>query len=231
MGIEKLIPDYPSLGVFTRLLARSATGQPVTTYTSHYRKPRRNSEMHIVLVDNGRTTSMADGEDYSMLKCLRCGACINTCPVYRRSGGYSYRHFIPGPIGINLGMLADAVHNADMLSACSLCLSCEQVCPAKIDLGRQIYRRRQTLVLFGRQNKVKQMLSRSLQYVFSHPRFYNRLLRLAPIVNKLPRFLVYNRLNTWGEGRELPLFAPESFTNLWRKGKVQGQTNQKQDDE
>ncbi|KAA6327601.1 Lactate utilization protein B, partial [termite gut metagenome] len=105
MGLEKLVPNVKSLGVYTRLLARSATGQPSTSYTSHFRKPLKGHELHFVIVDNGRSEILGNSEHYQTLKCLRCGACMNTCPVYRRSGGYSYTYFIPGPIGINLGML------------------------------------------------------------------------------------------------------------------------------
>src|SRR3712207_9088596 len=90
------------LGIFTRLLARSATGQPITTYTSHYRRPREGGEYHIIIVDNGRSALLSHPEHIKTLNCIRCGACMNTCPVYRRSGGYSYTYFIPGPIGINL---------------------------------------------------------------------------------------------------------------------------------
>ncbi len=105
-GMEKIVPDLDALGVFTRLLARSATGQPVTTYTSHYRRPREGGEYHIIIVDNGRVPC-SKPDHIKTLNCIRCGACMNTCPVYRRSGGYSYTYFIPGPIGINLGMAHD----------------------------------------------------------------------------------------------------------------------------
>ena len=96
MGIEKIIPRDEDLGVFTRLLARSATGQAVTTYTLHYRKPKPGSQMHIVLVDNGRLKHLGSETHWNGLKCIRCGACINTCPVYRWSGGHSYGSVIPG---------------------------------------------------------------------------------------------------------------------------------------
>ena len=91
-GLEKIVPDREALGVFTRLLARSGTGQPITSYTSHYRKPRKGGELHIIIVDNGRSQILADPEHVKTLNCLRCGACMNTCPVYRRSGGYSYTY-------------------------------------------------------------------------------------------------------------------------------------------
>ncbi len=97
MGIEKLIPRAKDLGVFLRLLARSATGQPITTYSSHFHGPRPGGELHIVIVDNGRSQLLASEEFRGSLKCIRCGACMNTCPVYRRSGGYSYENTVSGP--------------------------------------------------------------------------------------------------------------------------------------
>jgi L-lactate dehydrogenase complex protein LldF len=220
MGIEKVIPDYRSLSVFIRLLARSATGQPATTYTSHYRKPRKGCEMHIVLTDNGRSDILANEDHIETLKCIRCAACMNTCPVYRRSGGYSYTYFIPGPVGINLGMLKSPEKYYDNVSACSLCYSCNHVCPAKIDLADQIYKWRQQLDSLKKADRTKKVLSAGMRYLFSRPSLYNTGLRFAPLINKAPRFLLYNCLNEWGKGRELPAFANESFTRMWKKGKV-----------
>ena len=101
MGIEKIIPARQHLGVFLRLLTRSATGQPITTYSSHFRKPRKGQQMHIVLVDNGRSAQLGREDFRNSLKCIRCGACMNTCPVYRRSGGHSYHHAISWPYRSN----------------------------------------------------------------------------------------------------------------------------------
>ena len=92
MGIEKLIPRAKDLGVFLRLLARSATGQPITTYSSHFHGPLPGGELHIVLVDNGRSEILGSDEFRRSLNCIRCGACMNTCPVYRRSGGHQLRN-------------------------------------------------------------------------------------------------------------------------------------------
>jgi L-lactate dehydrogenase complex protein LldF len=220
MGIEKIIPNYDSLSVFVRLLARSATGQPSTTYTSHFRKARPGGEMHIVLVDNGRSDIIGNEGHWETLKCLRCGACMNTCPVYRRSGGYSYTYFIPGPIGINLGMLRSPKEYSDNVSACSLCCSCDNVCPAKVNLSEQIYRWRQDLDSLHKANQMKKFISNRLTYIYSHPKLYRMCLKFAPIINHLPRFMVYNGLNAWGEGRELPTFAKHSFGSMWKKGKV-----------
>ncbi|MDH6356532.1 lactate utilization protein B [Parabacteroides sp. PF5-9] len=221
MGIEKLVPDKKALSVFTRLLARSATGQPITTYTSHYRKPSEGKEIHLIIVDNGRSKLSGNAEHYQSLKCIRCGACMNTCPVYRRSGGYAYTYFIPGPIGINLGMAKDPVKYHDNVSACSLCYSCNNVCPAKIDLADQIYRWRQNLDSYGKADRLKKTASYGMKYMFGSPPLFRTALKLAPVVNVMPRFILYNGLNNWGKGRELPKFAKESFVSMWKKGKVQ----------
>ncbi len=221
MGLEKIIPNHKALSVYTRLLARSATGQPVTSYISHFRKPRNGGEMHIVIVDNGRSEILSNDEHVQTLKCIRCGACMNTCPVYRRSGGYSYTYFIPGPIGVNLGMLKNPEEYSDNVSACSLCYSCNNVCPVKIDLADQIYRWRQNLDSLGKADKMKKMMSGGMKFLFTHPGLYKTSLKFAPLVNSMPRFMIYNGLNAWGKGRELPRFAKESFTSMWKKGKVQ----------
>ncbi|MDR2950419.1 MAG: lactate utilization protein [Prevotella sp.] len=221
MGLEKVIPNHKALSIYTRLLARSATGQPVTTYTSHFRKPRKGCEMHIILVDNGRSEILGNKEHIQTLKCIRCGACMNTCPVYRRSGGYSYTYFIPGPIGINLGMLKSPQEYADNVSACSLCYSCNNVCPVKIDLADQIYRWRQDLDSLHKADKMKKLMSTGMKFIFTHPGLYNTSLKFAPVINHLPRFMLYNGLNDWGKGRELPRFSKETFTEMWKKEKIQ----------
>ena len=223
-GLEKIVPDPDSLGVFTRLLARSGTGQPVTTYTTHYSRPQEGGEFHIIIVDNGRSRILAEKGHSKTLNCLRCGACMNTCPVYRRSGGYSYTYFIPGPIGINLSMLKNPEKYHDNVSACSLCMSCSNVCPAKVDLGEQIYLWRQSLDGLGKADRMKKFISDTMEIVMEHPTVFNTALKIAPVVNSLPRPIVYCRMDTWGAGRELPEFARESFNRMWKSGKVKGGT-------
>ena len=218
MGLEKIVPDYRSLAVFQRLLCRCGTGQPTTTFTSHFRKARPGAEMHIILVDNGRSDIIANAEHWESLKCIRCGACMNTCPVYRRSGGYSYTYFIPGPIGINLGMLRNKKKYTDNVSACSLCCSCDNVCPAKVNLSEQIYRWRQELDSLGKADSMKKAMSNGMKVLFDHPSLYRTALKFAPWANHAPRFAIYNSLNGWGEGREMPVFAKQSF-HEWRKNK------------
>lgn len=216
-GIEKVIESLDQLAVFTRLLARSATGQPSTTYTSSFRKPQEGGELHFIIVDNGRSEIIANKEHDKILNCIRCGACMNTCPVYRRTGGYTYSYFIPGPLGINLGMLKNPLKYSGNVSACSLCLSCSNVCPVKIDLGEQIYRWRQQLSPLGVANREKKMMSQGLKFLMERPKLFNTALKLAPVANSLPRFMLYNRLNAWGKERELPRFASESFNEWWIK--------------
>ena len=219
MGLEKIVPDYRSLAVFQRLLCRCGTGQPTTTFTSHFRKARPGAEMHIILVDNGRSDIIANAEHWESLKCIRCGACMNTCPVYRRSGGYSYTYFIPGPIGINLGMLRNKKKYTDNVSACSLCCSCDNVCPVKVNLSEQIYRWRQELDSLGKADCMKKAMSNVMKVLFDHPSLYRTALKFAPWSNHAPRFAIYNSLNGWGEGREMPVFAKQSFHEWWKNKK------------
>lgn len=217
-GIEKVIESLDQLAVFTRLLARSATGQPSTTYTSSFRKPQQGGgELHFIIVDNGRSQIIADKEHDKILNCIRCGACMNTCPVYRRTGGYTYSYFIPGPLGINLGMLKNPKEFSGNVSACSLCLSCSNVCPVMIDLGEQIYRWRQKLAPLGVANKEKKMMSSGMKFLMERPKLFNTALKMAPVANSMPRFMLYNSLNAWGKHRELPKFAKQSFNEWWKK--------------
>ena len=220
MGIEKLIPNYQAMGVFQRLLARSGTGQETTVYTSHFRGPRPGGEMHIVLVDNGRSDILGNPEHWQTLKCMRCGACMNTCPVYRRSAGYSYTYFIPGPIGINLGMLRDKDMYYDNVSACSLCCSCDNVCPVKVDLSSQVYRWRQQLDSMGHADPMKKTMSKGMSFLFNHPAVYTATLRLAPMANCVPAPLMNVKLNPWAYGHTMMKFPKKSFHQLWKEKKV-----------
>ena len=170
---------------------------------------------------------LAHPDHIKTLNCIRCGACMNTCPVYRRSGGYSYTYFIPGPIGINLGMAHDPEKYYDNLSACSLRMSCSDVCPAKVDLAEQIYKWRQDLDKIGKANTGKKIMSGGMKVLMDHPALFNAALWAAPAVNYLPRFIKYNDLDAWGKGRELPEFASESFNEMWKKNKVQGKEENK----
>ena len=233
-GIEKLVPRAEDLAVFLRLLARSATGQPVTTYTSHFHGPRPGGELHIVLVDNGRSDLADDPEFRDILNCIRCGACMNTCPVYRRSGGHSYAATVPGPLGSVLNplhALTPVVAGSDAREgerghahgslpfACSLCGSCTDVCPVKIPLHHQLLALRKTVGDRGLLPWGKRVQMRAAGAVLNSPRLFGSVGKLArkalPI---LPRAAVYHRLNPWGAGRDLPPAPERSFRELWAGG-------------
>ena len=152
---------------------------------------------------------------------MRCGACMNTCPVYRRSGGYSYTYFIPGPIGVNLGMLKNPQKYSDNVSACTLCLSCDNVCPSKVGPGSQIYAWRQSLERLGKANPVKKAMSNGMKYLFDRPALYTTALKFAPLVNLIPECCThFSNWNAWGIGHTMPEFAKKSFHQLWKEGKV-----------
>lgn len=223
MGIEKLIPRAEHLGVFLRLLARSATGQPITTYSSHFHGPAPGGELHVVLVDNGRSDILGSDEFRRSLSCIRCGACMNTCPVYRRSGGYSYRSTVPGPIGSILAPSRDAKTYYSLPHACSLCGSCDDVCPVKIDIHHQLLTWRKEIAVRGYLPWTKRWGMALMSQVLRRPWLY----RLSGAVGRmalrwLPRPLLYNRLNPWGKQRELPPAPRQSFRQLYRQRQAKG---------
>lgn len=219
MGIEKIIPRLQDLSVFTRLLARSATGQPITSYTSHFHGPIEGGQMHIVIVDNNRTPFLKSDSYKKALNCIRCGACMNTCPIYRRSGGHSYDYVIPGPIGSTLGTFRDPKKHKTLSFACTLCGSCSNVCPAKIDLDSQLYTHRQDLrekdIITGK----KKFSMQAAVWLMNKPTLFNLAGKIArKIVPLLPKGLLYNKFNVWGEGRDLPKFPEKSFKELYKEG-------------
>jgi len=221
MGIEKLIPRAEHLPVFLRLLARSATGQPITAYSTHFRGPRApGCETHIVIVDSGRSEILASEDFRRSLNCIRCGACMNTCPVYRRSGGHSYQAVVPGPIGSILAPSYDASMHSTLPFACSLCGSCTEVCPVKIDLHLQLYNWREKIASRGLLPKSKMLGMWFASRVLRTPWLYRLSGRLARFaLPNLPRFLLYNPLNAWGRQRELPEAPRESFRQQFARRK------------
>jgi len=218
MGIEKIIPQEKHLGVFLRLLARSATGQPITTYSSHFNKPDDGKEMHIIIVDNGRTEQLSREDFRASLHCIRCGACMNTCPIYRRSGGHSYDYTIPGPIGSILSPGKDLKKHSSLPFASTLCGSCSNVCPVKINIHEQLYKWRQVIVQEEKQPIVKKSILKTAGIVLSKPKLYKMAGKSARFALKhAPRFMIYNKLNAWGKARELPEVKNDSFDEWYKK--------------
>ena len=219
MGIEKIIPRRQDLGVFLRILARSATGQPVTNYNSHFRSPAPGKEMHIILVDNGRTDQLAREKFKNSLKCIRCGACMNTCPIYRRSGGFSYGSVVPGPIGSILSPGLDLKKYSSLPFASTLCGSCSDVCPVKINIHEQLYEWRQEITKAQGAN-AKSISMKIANGIFSTPFAYKisgEMLRGA--LKILPEAITYSSLNTWGKQRDLPEVPKESFKDWYKKNR------------
>lgn len=217
VGIEKLIPRIDDLAVFMRLLARNATGQPITTYTSHFHGPVNGGELHVVLVDNDRSRLLGDARYRDSLRCIRCGACLNTCPVYRRSGGHSYHATIPGPIGSVLNPSRDAEAYYSLPYACSLCGSCADICPVKIPLDQLLLDLRGEMASAKYLPWPKRVLMKLTSFVMQRTWLFSWSGKLARWFGPwMPRWLIYNRFNIWGRHREIPEFPKRSFRELYR---------------
>src|SRR6266478_2165107 len=181
-GIEKLIPRAQDLATFLKLLGRSATGQPLTVYTSFLSGPRRGDEIdgpdefYVVLIDNGRTKLLADREKRQSLYCIRCGACLNICPVYRTIGGHAFPWVYSGPIGaIITPQFLGAMHEPALPFASSLCGACAEVCPVKIDIPKVLLDLRADVnkaKARDGQGKLERLAFRVWAWVMRHPRIY-----------------------------------------------------------
>ena len=218
IGIEKIIPRTEHLGVFVRMLSRSALGSPITQITSHFRAPRAGTAMHIVLVDNGRSERLGMADFWYSLKCIRCGACMNTCPVYRRSGGLSYGATYSGPIGVIIDPTFNLRKYSSLPFASTLNGSCTHVCPVKINIHEQIYKWRQIIAERHQLPFVKQEAMRVAGKVLSNPRLYRAAVETTGTsIEHLPRFMMYNRLNAWGRQREVPSAPAQTFRQWYVK--------------
>ena len=220
-GIEKLVPNMESLAVFIRLLARSATGEAITQYTSTFRKPREGAAMHVILVDNGRSSRLVLERFWHSLKCIRCAACMNTCPVYRRSGGLSYGSTYMGPIGIIMMPTFDVRRYSELPFASTLNGSCTNVCPVKIDIHKQIYGWREVMEEKGQIQTVKKQAMKVADKVLSNPALYQiATTGVSAALDVLPHFAIYNRLNAWGKHRDVPEAASETFHEWYKNHRL-----------
>ncbi len=220
IGIEKIIPRLEHLSVFVRLLSRSALGSPMTQYTSHFRGPRAGGEMHVVLVDNGRSERLGLKEFWTSLKCIRCGACMNTCPVYRRSGGLSYGATYSGPIGLIIDPTFNARKYSNLPFASSLNGSCTNVCPVKINIHEQIYAWRRELVNRHEVPLAKKATMIAAGELLSRPAAYRAAIGAADAaLAHLPRFVIYNGLNAWGKHREVPHPPKQTFHSWYQENR------------
>jgi L-lactate dehydrogenase complex protein LldF len=220
MGIEKIIPQAKHLGVFLRLLARSATGQPITTYSSHFHRPKKGQRFHIVIVNNGRTGQLGRPEFRASLKCIRCAACFNTCPVYRRSGGHSYHNSVAGPIGSILAPNIDMRANADLPFASTLCGSCTNVCPVKINIHEQLWSWRQILMKEGYGGAAKKTSMKAMAAVLSNSAIYRLAGKMGrKFLQFIPFMAQSKKLNPWYKQREMPEPPKHSFNEWYKKNR------------
>jgi L-lactate dehydrogenase complex protein LldF len=235
-GIEKLIPRAQDLAVFLKLLGRSATGQALTVYTSFLSGPRRAGEIdgpdefYVVLLDNGRTKLLADAGKRESLYCIRCGACLNHCPVYRKIGGHSFPWVYSGPIGaIITPQFMGIQHEPSLPFASSLCGACAEVCPVKIDIPKVLLDLRAEVKQAeqrGGTNRLERLAFKMWAWVMCHPRIYEmaakvaagvapsedgKWLRSAPALMNLPP------VRAWLSQRDLPPAPARSFRELWRR--------------
>ena len=226
MGVEKVVPSMTDLMVFLAVLAKSATGQKLSVYTTLVQGPRRGGELegpdefHLVLLDNGRIRQLA-GTLRESLYCLRCGACLNVCPVYRQIGGHAYGHTYPGPIGILLtAMLNGSPAVKDLAHASSLCGACADVCPVRIDIPRMLIELRREVNEQRIAPWRERVAFRALGWLLGRPALYRLA---APVARLLQRPFAHGRVihrlplafGEWTRTRDLPAVAPRTFQERW----------------
>lgn len=236
MGIEKVIPRYEDLSLFLTLLARSATGQKSSTYVSFITGARRKTdidgpeEFHLVLLDNGRSRILASEETRESLYCIRCGACLNNCPVYRKVGGHSYGWVYSGPIGAIINPQLMGIDRAPELPfASSLCGACRDVCPVKIDFPKVLLELRHKVVESKKEKKrgggaiVEKISVRLWRYIVTRKKLYDFTSRISYYLqlpwrgdNGTLRSLPFP-FSKWTDERDFPAIAKTTFREKWKK--------------
>jgi L-lactate dehydrogenase complex protein LldF len=221
MGIEKVLPQWRDLEVMLQLLPRSSTGERMNPYTSLWTGVRRHDgprEFHLVLLDNGRTDVLADELGRQALRCIRCSACLNVCPVYSRTGGHAYGSVYPGPIGAILTPQLRGLHGAPTLPwASSLCGACYEVCPVKIDIPSVLVHLRGRVVRedHGRLH-AEDAAMRLLARVFASRPRYEAAQRLARLGRGPLARVPAGPVTGWTAMRDLPDVPAQTFRDWWR---------------
>ena len=235
-GIEKMIPRAQDLATFLKLLGRSGTGQLLTVYTSFLSGPRRAGEtdgpdeFYVVLLDNGRTRLLPDRGKRQSLYCIRCGACLNACPVYRKIGGHSFPWVYSGPIGaIITPQFMGVSHEPALPFASSLCGACAEVCPVKIDIPKVLLDLRSDVKkaeMREKRNRLEKLAFRAFAWLMTHPRLYEMAGRLAASaappdssgwIRSVPAPMNIGPLRAWLSQRDLPPAPARSFREMWRR--------------
>lgn len=217
MGIEKVIPRFADLDLFLKLLPRSGTGQRLTTYQSFITGTKRNAhdegpdELHIVILDNGRSRMLAHPVTRQSLACIRCGACLNACPVYQQIGGHAYGSVYPGPIGaVITPQLMGIEKTAQLPYASSLCGACREVCPVKIDIPRLLLHLRSE-VTKEKGNVAERLAFKVWARVMMSPSLYKMGAAAGRIMQR-----VLPLSKAWTSGRDLRPIERQSFRDLWK---------------
>ncbi|MCY4366887.1 MAG: LutB/LldF family L-lactate oxidation iron-sulfur protein [Chloroflexi bacterium] len=233
-GMEKVIPSLQDLSIFLRLLPRSATGQRLTSYVSMVTGPRRNEdedgpeEFHLVLVDNGRSRLLADPELREALYCIRCGACLNICPVYGKIGGHAYGWVYPGPIGAIVSPALVGLKDAkDLPHASSLCGACREVCPIKINIPRMLLHLRHRLAespsdAENSSTLIERQAAKGYTWLMSNPAALSAASKVGRMVQKpfssegkVAKKVSLPLVSQWTAARDLPTLARRSFRQIW----------------
>ena len=226
LGLEKILPRMADLALFLPMLATAGSGQPMTAYNTLYGGPRQfgecdgPEEFHVVLLDNHRTELLADAEQRDALHCIRCGACLNVCPIFRNVGGHTYNTTYPGPIGAVITPYLRGWQDWKHLSAASsLCGACTDACPVKIDLHRHLLHHRRNAAQ-KRPSSREQFAHDVFTALVNHPAVWSfgkkigRLL-LQPL-HKIVKRGPLDPLRAWTKTRDLPPLAKQSFKDWWR---------------
>jgi L-lactate dehydrogenase complex protein LldF len=226
VGIEKILPRLEDLALFLPLLANAGTGQALACYNTLYSGPRQPGEPdgpdehHVVLLDNGRTTLLADPEKRDALRCIRCGACLNVCPVFRTVGGHAYGTTYSGPIGsVITPVLRGMTEWKHLSAASSLCGACTETCPVGIDLHHHLLRNRRD-GMRAAANRAERKAYAAFARVVRDPRLYRWSVRAARALQPLQRPLRRLGLDPtrpWTASRDLPRIAPRTFREWWRR--------------
>lgn len=224
MGVEKLVPTWRDLEVFLQLLPRSSTGERMNPYTTMWTGVTEGDgpqEFHLILLDNGRTAALADPDGRAALRCIRCSACLNVCPVYERTGGHAYGSIYPGPIGAVLSpQLTGVEDNTTLPFASSLCGACYDVCPVAIDIPSMlVHLRTKVAALPEKARSPERRLMQALAWTMSSPGRWSRSIRSMGIGRYLARNGRFRSLpppiSGWTATRDLPAPPEQTFRDWW----------------
>ena len=220
-----MLPALSDLALFLPMLATAGTGQQITCYNSLIGGPRQPGEtdgpeeFHVILLDNRRTELLADPEQRDALRCIRCGACLNVCPIFRNIGGHSYDTTYQGPIGSVITPHLRGLQDWKHLSfASSLCGACTETCPVRIDLHHHLLQNRRNAVKQGA-GKLDRVAFRGFAFLVNHPSIFGIAAKVARLLQSLHRLVAGSRIDpllAWTASRDVPVIAKESFRQYWK---------------